>query len=329
MTTTRLRRTFRLSTAGALACMLAASWLTFAAPTASAFEQERLFLEKDGSVSVEFPAIPGSNPSGFVGVDAGTDPEACRTSAYCDTIPITIAEDPDSTDDSEYFVVVTVSWDTVKAPPDPVLAPSEGFATNDMDIFMYQDPIDDTRHQNEDGQDYMAHSAGSEEPERFFMFKPSGDYNLVIINFVGANQGYTVDLLWVSESFSPPFESLAPGFTPPRKASPKPKPIPITTTIAPPVTSPNAPAAAPPVSLAPATIDLASGDDGFGQFDSDSDFDDQLAAPAPIDLTPAASSKAAPPSGMALLLWFFAFPLVIMATFSGVLLRRRAVVVTA
>ena len=324
MTTTRLRRTFRFSAASALVCLLAASLLTFTAPSASAFEQERLFLEKDGSISVEFPAIRGNNASG-----EAQDNETCKSSPYCDTIPVTIEDDPTISPDDEYFVVVTVSWDTAKAPPDPVLAPSEGLATNDMDTYMYQVPITDTRHQNETNEDYMAHSAGSEEPERFFMFKPRGDYELVVINYLGVNQGYTVDMVWVSESFDAPFESLAPGFTPPRKAQPAPKPIPTTTTVAPSVAAPSAPVADTEVALAPAEIDLGSADDGFGQFDDDSDFDDQLAAPAAIDLTPAATTKAAPPSAIALLLWFLAFPLVLLATFSGVLLRRRAIVVKA
>jgi hypothetical protein len=325
MTTTRLRRAFRLSAAAALVCLLAASWLTFTAPSASAFEQERLFLEKDGSISVEFPAIRGNNATG-----EAQDNETCKTSPYCDTIPVTIKPDPTVTEDSEYFVVVTVSWDTAKAPPDPVLAPSEGLATNDMDTYMYQVPITDKRHTNETGEDYMAHSAGSEEPERFFMFKPRGDYELVVINYLGINQGYTVDMTWVSESFDAPFESLAPGFTPPsRPAAAAPTPIAPTPTVAPPLASPSAPVVDAPVTLTPGDIDLGSADDGFGQFDSDSDFDDQLAAPAPIDLTPASATKAAPPSGLALLLWFFAFPLLLMAVFSGVLLRRRAMVVTA
>ena len=328
MTRTRLRRTFRLSTAGALVCLLAASLLTFAAPSASAFEQERLFLEKDGAISVEFPAIRGNNATG-----EAQDNETCKTSPYCDTIPVTIEDDPTVSADDEYFVVVTVSWDTAKAPPDPVLAPSEGLATNDMDTYMYQVPITDSRHQNEAGEDYMAHSAGSEEPEQFFMFKPRGDYELVVINYLGVNQGYTVDMVWVSESFEAPFESLAPGFTPPRKAAPAPKPISTTPAAAPSFADPAPAAPAPaidtPVALAPADIDLDSPDDGFGQFDSGSDFEDQLAAPAQIDLTPAAVTKPAPPSGLALALWFFAFPLVLLAVFSGVLLRRRAVEVTA
>ncbi len=323
MTTHRLRRTFRLSALGALVCTLAASWLTFAAPSASAFEQERIFLEKDGAISVDFDPIPGNNASGNA-----QDQETCRTSPYCDTIPVTIEEDPTLTEDDEYFVVVTVSWDTAKAPPDPVLAPSEGFATNDMDVYMYMNPTTDDRHENENGEDYTAHSAGSEEPEQFFLFKPHGDYDLVVINFLGVNRGYTVDMVWVSEAFSAPFESLAPGFKPPKKAAAAPKPIPTATTV-PAVDSAPTTTIAPPVTLAPAEIALGGADDGFGQFGSDSDFDDQLAAPTPIDLTPAASRKAAPPSGLALLLWFFAFPLAIMATFSGVLLKRRAGLVTA
>lgn len=324
MTTTRLRRIFRLSAAGTLVCLLAASWLTFTAPSASAFEQERLFLEKDGSISVEFPAIRGNNATG-----EAQDNETCKSSPYCDTIPVTIEEDPTVGEDDEYFVVVTVSWDTAKAPPDPVLAPSEGLATNDMDTYMYQVPITDTRHANEDGEDYMAHSAGSEEPEQFFMFKPQGDYELVVINYLGVNQGYTVDMTWVSESFDAPFESLAPSFTPPRRTSAAPKPIPTTSVAPTPIAAPVTPDVSDePVTLTPAEIDLESADDGFGQFEDDSDFEDELAAPAPIDLTPASVDKGKPPSGAALLLWFFAFPLLLMATFSGVLLRRRALAVS-
>ena len=324
MTTTRLRRVFRLSAAGALVCLLAASWLTFTAPSASAFEQEGIYLEKDGSISATFPPIAANNAS-----NEAQDNETCKASPYCDTIPVTIEEDPTVAEDDEYFVVVTLTWESPKAPPDPVLAPSGGVAVNDLDTYMYQVPITDTRHTNEDGEDYMAHSGTQEEPEQFFMFKPHGEYELVVVNYLGVNQGYTVEMTWVSESFEAPFESLAPSFTPPRRASPAPKPIPTTSTTTPPFATPMAPDITDaPVTLTPAEIDLDSADDGFGQFESDSDFEDELAAPAPIDLTPASVDKGKPPSGAVLLLWFLAFPLLLMATFSGVLLRRRALAVS-
>ncbi len=318
MRTDRLRKTFRASALGATACVLAATAITVLAPAASAFEQDRLVLEPDGAIEVSYSPIPASNPTG-----EAAEPDTCPTSAYCDLIPLTVIEDPTVTEEDEYFISVTLSWESQEA-EDPVVT-GEPIAANDMDLYGFVDPVDDTsRHEVTEDNGEVGCGCGLSQPETFFLFKPVGDYNLVINNYLGANTGYTISIVWVSEAFPTPFESLAPGFTPPTTVPPSTTTT-TTTTTPPPSTAPTT-TVAPPPTLAPAEIDLDA-DDGFAQFDDGSEFEDQLAAPAPVDLQPVSRTKPAPPSTVALLFWFLAVPLAATAAVSGVLLRRRTTLV--
>lgn len=320
----KLRTLTRASAIGALASAAAASWLTFVIEPANALEQERIVIRRDEVVDLDFQPIAGSNPA-----NEAIDPETCRLSAYCDTVPLTVEVPPDISEDDEYFIQILLTWDSQKLPGDPVLEP-DGIALNDMDFYVYTDPPTfeeaQKRGATADSEDdpYLTNGATQGLPEKAFLFKPKGDYLLTVINYLGANTGYNLKLTWVSESFPSPFESLAPELAPPTtRPTPTTRPV-VTTTTLPPVTTPPR-FDAPPPTLAPLGAII---DDDFATaaFDT-SGFDDQLSAPTSINLAPIVSNPD-PPSGLALLFWMLAVPLSLTAVFGTVVLRRRATLAT-
>lgn len=314
----RTRTLTRLSAVGCMASVAAASWFSFLAPRADALTQPGITVTKDESVTVEFGPIVGSNPA-----NEAKTPDICATSAYCDAIPLEVVVPESVGPDDEYFLQVLMEWDTRQLPGDPVLEP-DGYALNDMDMFIYTDPPTvaevDRRGNTPDSDDdpFIANGATGTQPEKAFLFKPEGDYLLSIVNFLGVNTGYKITVTWVSEAFPSPFESLAPDFVP-STTTPRPRPTSPVTTVpfTPPTTSASSPTLAP--------IVVAQDDDfAFGQFDT-SDFDDQLAAPPPLDLTPIASTPE-DPSGAALFFWLLAVPFGLLTAGGFFVLRNRAAI---
>lgn len=313
-----IKRLTGLSSLLAFVFASAAVIVTVTSGSANAMTQDRIVVGQNESVETEFGPIVSSNPSG-----EAIDPDTCAVSTYCDLVPVTFVVPPDIDPDAEYFVAYKLSWETEKLPPDPVLSP-EGGAANDMDTYVYTDPATpeeaESRGHSPDspGNPYIANSASFSEPEQTFLFKPKGDYLIVVSNYLGANQGYTITLTWVSESFPTPFEALAPEFRPSTTTTTT-TTAPTTTTTAPPVTQPVVDNT--PTTLAPVAI---GSDDDFalGDFDT-SDFDDQLQAPPEVALVPIARVFETP-STLALVLWMLALPFAILAISGGVIMRRRA-----
>ena len=320
----RLRTVTRAAAVGTLATLAAASWLTWVAPPAQALEREGLVIGQDEVVEAEYGPVVANNPA-----NAAHTPAECRVQAYCDSIPLEVVVPPGITEEEEYFIHVLLEWETRQAPPDPVLSP-EGYALNDMDMFIYTDPP--TAEEAEargatpesEGDPYVANGASGGTPEQAFMFKPKGKYWINIVNFIGANTGFKLKLTWVSESFPSPFEKLAPEFSPPTTEAPR-RPssndndldrTPVTFSPTPTPTFDTTPSSLP-------TADIADDDDfDAGEFDT-SDFEDELAAPAPVELEPIAA-RPDPPSNLALFFWLLAVPLGIIAIGGALITRRRA-----
>ena len=321
----RLRTVTRAAAVGTLATLAAASWLTWVAPPVQALEREGLTIGQDEVVEAEYGPVVGNNPA-----NAAHTPAECRVQTYCDSIPLEVVVPPGIPEDEEYFIQVLLEWETRQAPPDPVLSP-EGYALNDMDMFIYTDPATpeeaESRGHTPDtvGDPYVAAGASGGTPEQAFMFKPEGKYWINIVNFIGANTGFKLKLTWVSESFPSPFEKLAPEFTPPTTAPPAPRPSADDDVDRTPVTFDTTPTPTfedtTPSSLP--TADIADDDDfDAGEFDT-SDFEDELAAPAPVELDPIVS-RPDPPSNLALFFWLLAVPLGIIAIGGALVTRRRA-----
>lgn len=311
MPTPSLRTAAR--TAGALAVVTAtaAAMLTFVMPSAGAMAQPRMTLTEGEVKEVTFPGIVGSNPAG-----AGQDPTTCNSSTYCDTIPVTFVRPPGFDDSQDYFVQIRLSWDTQKV-PNPLAPSGERAANDDLDMFIYNDPIQEDAGPGKNG--VVSKSDTGTEPEFAYLVAPEGDYSVVVVNFVGVNTGYTIKLTWVSETITSPFESLAPGATPKR-------PIGSSTPM------PPRPSALPPSDtsdfewppLAAPVLDLASieADQAFDTGFEPSEFGDTLAAPPQVSFRPASVVNPDPPSGIALVLWLLVLPLAAIA-FGGTHLSRR------
>ena len=311
-----LRSTFRLTTALAACTMLAASWLTFtSADDAVATRQDRISVDMDTERTFTYPALIGDNLATTVDGSFQT-PASCASYTWCDVIPITIPDPPGLSETDEYFVRVTVRWDTVMIPAND-LYPKR--ATNDVDVYLYNDPVDPEAGRNEDGIVYA--SATSNQPESFTMFRPKGDFWLVVSNFSGVNTGYRVEVVSSYAPLPTVFESLPPTFVPPAPVADS-KPGVITDV-------PDAPAPAAPRIEVPdvPSLDLENApvpDQRFAVgFDDVGDVvDEGLAAPV-VGAVATPFTEADPPSNAVLALWFLAFPLVLTATGSGVLMRRQ------
>lgn len=313
-------RAIRVSTIGAVLSVGMASWLTFVAPPAQAIERPGMVITQDQVVEAEFGPVAGNNPAG-----EAHKPEDCRIQAYCDAVPLEVIVPDSITEDDEYFIQILMEWDTGRAPGDPVLEP-EGYTLNDMDMYIYTDPATPEEAEargatpDSNSDPYVARGASGSTPEQAFLFKPKGKYWINVVNYLGANTGFKIKATWVSEAFPSPFEALAPEFSPsttvPRSTTTTTRPAPVVVDEGPPPTF-----AAPTPSLAPAEIGT---DDDFDpdEFDT-SDFDDELSAPALLDLTPAAA-RPGPPSGAALFFWLLALPLSLTAAGGFLLSRRRA-----
>ena len=309
MTAPSLRTVSRIS--GALAATLgaAAALLTFVVPPAGALARPGIVLTQDEIKEVTFPAIAGNNPAN----DLHT-PEQCNISAYCDTIPLTIVRPPDFDDTQDYFVQFQMSWATQKIPS--VLEPSGEMAVNDMDMFIYNDPIQPDAGPDADGA--ISNGATGSEPEIAYLSAPEGKYSIVVVNFAGVNRGYTIKLTWVSETITSPFESLAPGYRPPTPTEPA-------------SLTPSAPAVpvggdfeAPPLAAPSLTPDVADADAAFDSGFDAGDFDATLAAPKPASFAPASVTRPGPPSGLAVVLWMLVLPLAVTALGGSFLSRRSA-----
>lgn len=312
----RLRTITRLAAAGCLASLATATYLTVSAPASGALTQEGIVLHQDEIVEAAYGPILASNPTGVAFGSDTTTPEVCKTAAYCDVIPLEVVRPASLGPDDEYFVQVFLDWETES---DPVLDTS----LNDLDLYLYTDPptVDEAvarGHTPDDDADPWISSSGSSTPEEtLYSFRPHGDYIIKIINWSGVNTGYTLKLTWVSESFPTPFESLAPEFVPRATTTTRPVTTTTTTIVRPPQTDST------PVSLAPVVIE-DDADFDLTQFEDD-EFDDQLAAPEILDLTPIASTPREP-SGAALLFWMLAAPLGALALGGAWVLRHRATI---
>ena len=315
----RLRTVSRAASAGAIASLVVAGSLTWVAP-AHSMEQEGLTVGPDRVAEAEYGPLVNS-PTG------PHAPDDCGGQLHCDAIPLDVVVPADLGED-EYFVAIVVEWDTTSTPGDPLAYP-DGRTANDMDAYVYTDPPTPEEAERRGHTPasvttpYVAAGATVLVPEQAFLFNPEGRYWIVVENFLGVNTGYTVTVTWYTESFRPPVEKLAPEVTAPTTPDLRPRragtrvatrnPVGVATS-APPATLSLRPL--PPVGVAD--------DDDFdpGRFDT-SGFEDELAAPAPVDLRPT-TTRPGRPSNLALVFWLLALPLGVVAVGGALIARRRA-----
>lgn len=317
----KLRTISRLAAVAAIVVSAGAA----VASVASATGQDRITVRRDEVLEFDYPALIGNNAAVQIADSIAYDPATCETVTYCDTIPITVEAPADLSDDADYFVVLTVTWETQEFDA-PVLGPS---AVNDIDMVLWHDPMPsetETTEDDEEGPDadgIFAKSKTFTVPEVINLYRPVGDFLLVVSNVTGANIGYHLTVEWVTDIIGTPFESLPPEFSggPVRPSAPA-RPTPAFTAPRP---------VAPPVSIPPARTDLAipggaTADDAFGAGFDEGAFDDAIAAPPTTvagRYAPPPVQRLESPSGVSLLLWMLALPLAVVAIGAGFLSRRQ------
>jgi len=323
-----LRRLAGFAVAAAMLGLLA---LTPAMPV-SALDQaantirvtENQTVEKDyGPIGSSAP-VPGlPNPAPKLNT-----PERCQQATYCDLIPLEIVVPPTLRPSDEFFVTVTLDWKTSVLPP--VSAGGHDYTkaqeVNDLDMYVWTNPTGETPVQQ---------SSTDTSPEKLRLFRPTkGKYSIVVYNYQGPNTGYRLTVSYKPEKIVPPFESLAPDFTPvatpaepfepPVDLSASSPTLPIDTS--PPATTattlpPPPQEAKAPAPLAPVTVDP---DPDFSNF-NDRAFDQQLAAPTTDVLKQKEAKAVGPPkpaSGASLVFWLAIVPLLLMAA-GGIWLSRK------
>jgi hypothetical protein len=326
----RLRTVRRLGAFGLAAAMLGLLALAPAMPV-SALDQAANTIRVTENQTVEKDYGPLGTGAPLPGLPAPAPklntPERCRQATYCDVVPLEVVVPPTVKPSDEFFVTVTLEWKTSTVPPVSAGGHDYTKATevNDLDLYVWADPAGDTPVQQ---------SSTDTAPEKLRLFRPTkGKYSIVVYNYQGPNTGYRLTVSYKPEAIVPPFESLAPDFTPvatpaapyepPADLSGGPGALPIdtsaaptTSTTLPPPAEAKAPAPLAPVPVAP--------DPDFSNFD-DSAFDQQLAAPATDVLKEKAVKAVGPPkpaSGTSLVVWLAVVPLLLMAA-GGIWLSRK------
>lgn len=328
-----LRRLAGFATSGVLLGLLALS----PAMPVSAMEQSNnaIRVTENQTVEKEFGPIAMANPAPAVppAVPAprSNTPETCKQAAYCDVIPLEVVLPPDFKPKDEFFVTVSLEWKTDQLPGVKVGEAEYRKAedVNDLDLYVWSDPATE---------EPVQQGATASRPEQARMFRPDkGKYSIVVFNYVGPNTGYKLRVEYKEENLVPPFESLAPEFTP--VATP-PEPFVPPVELTEPETAPTLPidtsgfdtppatsSPAPPAeaTAAPLTPVAIEPDPDFTNFADDA-FDEQLAAPPGSDVLQEKQVKAVgppkPASTTSLVFWLAMVPLLLL-TGGGLWLSRR------
>jgi len=316
---TRARRLAGFAISGVLLGLLALS----PAMPVSALEQSSNATRttENQTVEKEFGPIAMPNPTPGLPAPApkNNTPESCKQAAYCDVIPLEIVLPPTLKPRDEFFVTVSLEWNTEQLPGIKIgeaeyRKPED---INDLDLYVWNDPP---------AEEPVQQGATGARPEQARIFRPSkGKYSIVVFNFGGPNRGYKVKVEYKNENIVPPFESLAPDYTPVATPptpfeppievlEPETPTLPIDTSgfDTPPSTAPAPPAEAKPAPLTPVAVDP---DPDFTNFADDA-FDDQLAAPSTDVLTEKQVKAVGPPkpaSSSSLIFWLAIVPLLLLA----------------
>jgi hypothetical protein len=324
----RARRLAGFATSGLLLGVLALS----PAMPVSALDQaaNTIRITENQKVEKEFGPIAGQNP--LPGLPAPVPklntPETCRQQPFCDVIPLEVVLPPTLKPADEFFVSVAVEWKTeridgISAGDHEYVKPTD---VNDLDVYVWDDPV---------GPEPAQQSATAKNPETLRLFRPSkGKYSIVVFNYAGPNTGYKLTVEYRPESIVPPFESLAPDFTPvetppvpyeaPVETPEAPVELPVDTSgqdFTPPAVPPAPPAESAPAPLTPVAIDP---DPDFSNFADDA-FDEQLAAPTTDVLTEKQVKSVGPPkpaSAGSLVFWLAIVPILLLAV-GGIWLSKK------
>ena len=180
--------------------------LVLGATSAGAVTRATLTVGENRPASASFGTIPGNSPSSGVLIffpDDCSSPDvepplavgSGAGSGFCDNVPIQVIP-PNVPETTPWFVDIEVAW------ADPAHA-------NDIDVTLFDDQ-QITKREGSTGYTQMGAALTAENPERIKTYQPLlKQYNLVVLNYVGPNTGYTVKVtMTVGEPFQTPFELL-------------------------------------------------------------------------------------------------------------------------
>lgn len=274
---------------------------TLAVPAARALEGRELTITvaRDAHVRAAYEAIPNDDPV-ITTVDGSVQPDTCREVTSCVLVPLTVRL-PEDRPGEPFLLVVTLDWES---------RPIEetGAQGNDLDMWIYE-----TRPNSDGSYNQTGEAASQDDPEIIRIDSPTKvDYQIVVSNFFGENDGFELDLRVEGATNVPGAAVATPA--PARPARPPASRQP----------SPEAPASSPPAGpiAAPAVTepdDIGSFDESLGTFEQD------IRARPEVDLLARSRRPVGPPgevSAATALLWLLALPLALVAG-TALLLRRR------
>lgn len=188
-----------------LSAMVVVLMCTFATGTASARPQEGFQVTPSAAVEKEYPAMGPGCPACSSRTGAlNTLPSASQCGGqwvHCDAIPVEIIPPTGLADDRDiFFTIFELHWDAS--------------AENDLDFKFYDNA------QSTGSHEVLGTSESTKNPEIIRAANADlGEYNLVVINYNGANTGYTIKARISTDPFTSPTEAVAPD--PPKPADPE------------------------------------------------------------------------------------------------------------
>lgn len=288
-----------------VAAALAGLLMIVPATLVRADTEEPLVVSQHETVTNEYGPIPGNFPLTFA---VNWFPSGCDTgsagSTACDRVPVEIPV-PEVKDADDYYVEITLNWDD----------------DSDLDMYLWDNRQIEEREGEEDPRfTRLGSSASADKPETLRIFEPDlVDYNLTILNWAGANLGYTLTAEMKIFEFTPPFESLAPEFfqgnTGEEEAF---QPFDYSAV----ESAPREPVASTPIPPQHGEVAIEP-DRDFTNFGG-STFEDELAAPPPAPaFSPSLTSGPLPDvHPVVLLFWLLAVPLAAGGAAAFFLMRR-------
>lgn len=300
---TKLLRSRRLLAAA----LIVGSATLVPSPQAGAKDHPVVKLKPGDVITLGYPAIDVPNTT-----NEASDPETCRTDPlgqqYCDAIRVEVEKPPNGLG---YFIQVQMAWETrvdQKGVPN-----FEQLTDNDMDLWAYNIPYDKEKTSTEN--EHASGGATTKQPEVLYI-TPDPVVDLVVVNYIGVNTGYTLKFTYVVDEVFTPFESLDPTFQPAVVTPPVAEPVAVA-----PVAAPAPPA--PQVVDANPSLSMVGVDDPFGL---EAPLKDGRPALNLIrqPTQAAANTRDAPPESTAMvLLWLAVVPGGILGAVAVALYRRR------
>jgi hypothetical protein len=130
-----LRTMTRLAAVLAVLLGVLGGVFTVLAP-AGATGQEPVVLDHAGATKIDYPPIAAMSPASQDPVDL-LSPDTCAA-AGCDYIPVEIKTPPGIDENDDWFVQVTLSWETQEIDDIPVQG---SVTTDDLDLWVTNDPV--------------------------------------------------------------------------------------------------------------------------------------------------------------------------------------------